>query len=105
MTTPQDEDSEILQSKEERRQAILKAVARPPSASLDTAYKMVGPVIMGLMLGYAIDQQFQTRPWVMLGMTFFGLLTGFWSILRPLYFSSSQAETRSGDSAEKPPEA
>lgn len=58
-----------------------------PVASLDTAYKMVGPVVLGLFIGYYIDQQFKTEPWWMLGMTFFGLITGFWSIIKPLYFS------------------
>lgn len=92
MSTPQDSESDDIaaenQAAEARRRAIEAAKARPPLASMDTAYRMVGPVLLGMAIGYFIDQQFQTRPWWMLGMTFFGLLTGFWSMLRPLYFSS-----------------
>ena len=87
-------------NRENRREAILKARSRPPIATMDTGYKMVGPVIMGLVIGYFIDQHFMTRPWWMLGLTFFGLLTGFWSILRPLYFSKS-ANSASPSPSEK----
>ena len=47
-----------------------------PTVSLDTAYRMVGPVLFGMAIGYFfIDPYFHTRPWGMLGMTFLGIST------------------------------
>lgn len=68
-----------------------------PIASFDTAYRMVGPVILGMFFGYSIDQYFKTQPWWMLGMIFFGLITGFWSVLRPLYFPSPDTGGEASD--------
>jgi F0F1-type ATP synthase assembly protein I len=71
-------------------------------ASLDAAYKMVGPVIMGLMIGYFMDQHFKTSPWWLLGMTLFGLITGFWSLLRPLYLPSPPENPEPGQNPSAP---
>lgn len=57
---------------------------------LDIAYRMVAPILLGLMLGLFIDKQLGTNPWWMLGMTFFGIATGFWSILKEVYFRDGQ---------------
>jgi len=54
--------------------------------AFDSVYKMAGPVVMGVFLGYYLDQILPTRPWMMLGLTFLGIATGFWSVLKPLYF-------------------
>lgn len=79
-------------------------MAKPPKAQktqtapvigIDSGYKMVGPVVMGMMIGYFIDQQFHTSPWFMLGMIFFGLITGFWSVLKPLYLPQKPVEPNS----------
>lgn len=70
--------------------------------ALDSVYKMAGPVVMGVFLGYYLDQFLPTRPWGMLGMTFLGIATGFWSVLRPLYFPDSAAPQKK--TAETPPE-
>lgn len=81
------------------------APAGPPIA-LDTAYRMVGPVIFGMAIGYFfIDPYFHVRPWGMLGMTLFGLITGFYSMLKPLYFPSAQAAkpAEPGDAASVAP--
>ncbi|MBF2053201.1 MAG: AtpZ/AtpI family protein [Candidatus Sericytochromatia bacterium] len=59
-------------------------MSQPPA--LDSVYKMAGPVVMGVFLGYYLDQLLSSQPWGMLGMTFWGIATGFWSVLRPLYF-------------------
>lgn len=74
--------------------------------ALDSVYKMAGPVVMGVFLGYYLDQFLPTRPWGMLGMTFLGIATGFWSVLRPLYFpdTSPKASGPHKKAAETPPE-
>ncbi|HEY9842529.1 MAG TPA: AtpZ/AtpI family protein [Candidatus Obscuribacterales bacterium] len=64
-----------------------------PIVSIDAAYKMVGPVVMGLMIGFFLDNFFHTQPWGLLGMTLFGMITGFYSLLKPLFFPSKPAET------------
>lgn len=56
------------------------------NASLDSAYRMVGPVVLGLVLGYYLDQFLSTSPWWMLGLTFLGIATGFWSIIKQVYY-------------------
>lgn len=56
------------------------------SASLDSAYRMVGPVVLGLGLGVYLDQLLSSSPWLMLGLTFFGIVTGFWSIIKQVYY-------------------
>lgn len=67
-----------------------KTPSPPPQESfrpgLDTAYKMVGPLIFGLAMGYLIDDYFGTRPWGMLSLMLFGMITGFWSILKQVYY-------------------
>ena len=78
-----------------------KAPQTAPVIGLDSGYKMVGPVIMGLMIGYFIDQQFNTSPWFLLGLIFFGLVTGFWSVLKPLYLPKTPPEP-DPDMASKP---
>lgn len=70
---------------------------RPGGVSLDTAYKMAGPVLVGMAIGYFLDGQFQTRPWCMLGMTMFGLVTGIWSMLKPLYFPAEGDKDQTKD--------
>lgn len=92
--TPEVSAAEAAAQAAHRKAAIEAAKARPPIASLDSAYKMVGPVLMGMVIGYFLDQQLHTRPWWFLGMTFFGLLTGFWSLLKPLYFASRDTEAK-----------
>lgn len=58
---------------------------------LDIAYRMVAPILLGMMLGLFLDKQFGTTPWWMLGMTFFGIATGFWTIFKTVYFRDGQA--------------
>lgn len=59
---------------------------------MDTAYKMVGPVIFGMVLGYYLDQALGTRPWWMLGLIFLGIATGFWSIIKQVYYPEAYEE-------------
>lgn len=61
---------------------------------MDTAYKMVGPVIFGMVFGYYLDQTFNTKPWWMLGLIFLGIATGFWSIIKEVYYPESYEEKK-----------
>lgn len=76
-------------------------MSQPPA--LDSVYKLTGPVVMGVFLGYYLDQFFDTRPWGLLGMIFLGLATGFWSILRPLYFPDNAPKSLSPEKPDMPP--
>lgn len=71
------------------------------SASLDSAYRMVGPVVLGLGLGYYLDQFFSTEPWWMLGLTLLGIFTGFWSIIKQVYYPELSDDTKK-EPSEKP---
>jgi hypothetical protein len=57
---------------------------RPSSAnsSLGAAYIMIASVLIGLGLGYLIDQHYGTLPWWTLGMTFLWLAVGFYHLLK-----------------------
>lgn len=61
---------------------------------MDTAYKMVGPVIFGMVIGYYLDQVFNTKPWWMLGLIFLGIATGFWSIIKAVYYPEIYEEEK-----------
>lgn len=79
-------------------------MSQPPA--LDSVYKMAGPVVMGVFLGYYLDQLLNSGPWAMLSMTFLGIATGFWSVLRPLYFPENTVKTPPKEANQpKPPEA
>jgi ATP synthase protein I len=43
---------------------------------------IVGAPLGGLFVGFALDQVFGTRPWVMLGMMFLGIVAGFVQVWR-----------------------
>ncbi|MDG2002708.1 MAG: AtpZ/AtpI family protein [Novosphingobium sp.] len=43
---------------------------------------LIGAPLGGLIVGFALDQLFGTRPWVMLSMLFFGIAAGFVQIWR-----------------------
>jgi len=61
---------------------------------MDTAYKMVGPVIFGMILGFYLDKTFNTSPWWMLGMIFFGIATGFWSVIKQVYYPEAYEDEK-----------
>lgn len=53
---------------------------------MDKAFAMVTPVVFGVFVGRYLDQVFNTPPLIMLVMTFLGLATGMWSIIKQAYF-------------------
>ena len=52
-----------------------------------SASNMVGPVVLGLFMGFYLDKFFQTSPLFTILLLFFGLATGIWSILKYTHFS------------------
>ncbi len=53
---------------------------------MDKAFAMVTPVVFGVFVGRYLDQVFNTQPAIMLTLTFLGLATGMWSIIKQAYF-------------------
>jgi len=49
-------------------------------------------VIIGLLIGYYLDQQLGTQPWLMLVMLGFGLVAGFRGVLRAVKRAERAAE-------------
>ena len=43
---------------------------------------LIGAPLGGLIIGFAIDQVLGTRPWAMLAMLFFGIVSAFVQVLR-----------------------
>lgn len=48
---------------------------------MDMAFDMVGPVVMGLMLGLWLDNLFHTAPWLMVAFLLLGVATGIYSVI------------------------
>lgn len=72
------------------------------SASLDSAYRMVGPVILGLAIGTYLDRLLSSSPWWMLGLTLLGIVTGFWSIIKQVYYPELSTEEKKFKKPQKP---
>lgn len=53
---------------------------------MDKAFAMVTPVVFGVFVGRYLDQVFKTQPTIMITLTFLGLATGMWSIIKQAYF-------------------
>jgi ATP synthase protein I len=49
-------------------------------------------VIIGLLIGYYLDQKLGTQPWLMLVMLCFGLVAGFRGVLRAVKRAERAAE-------------
>ena len=69
---------------------------------MDTAYRMAAPMVLGVFVGYYLDQRLGTKPWWMLGLLFLGLFTGFWTIFKQVYYPElSKYADPSADKAEE----
>jgi hypothetical protein len=54
----------------------------PSNSSLGAAYILIAAVLIGLGLGYLIDQHYGTLPWWTLGMSLLWLAVGFYHLLK-----------------------
>lgn len=54
-------------------------------AELSTLVLMLpSSIAVGLFLGYFLDKLFGTQPWLLLGFTILGVVSGFYSLIRGL---------------------
>ena len=54
-----------------------------PSAS--ASYALIGAVLVFALVGYFIDNHYQSSPWFTLGGTFLGLLVGFYQLAKTIW--------------------
>ena len=54
-----------------------------PAAS--ASYALIGAVLVFALLGYFIDNHYQSSPWFTLGGTFLGLLVGFYQLAKAIW--------------------
>jgi ATP synthase protein I len=48
------------------------------------AFEFVGSVVVGVVVGYFADRQFDTEPWLLIAFTLFGTSAGFYQMVRIL---------------------
>ena len=54
-----------------------------PAAS--ASYALIGAVLVFALVGYFIDNHYQSSPWFTLGGTFLGLLVGFYQLAKAIW--------------------
>ena len=80
------------------RRAVIDPAARSGKRAYDAlSASSVGielglSVIIGLLIGYFLDQKLGTQPWLMLVMLCFGLAAGFRGVLRAVKRAERAAE-------------
>lgn len=72
-----------------------------------SASNMVGPVIFGFFLGYYLDSVFDLSPLLTISLTFLGIATGIWSVIKYTHFqhltqSPTEIKKESQSSAKDP---
>ena len=88
---------EVVTSRSLRRPAIDPAARNGKRAYDALSASSVGielglSVIIGLLIGYYLDKQLGTDPWLMLVMLGFGLVAGFRGVLRAVKRAERAAE-------------
>ena len=78
-----DERLQRAQAAENQRTGADKAVANE-SYNLGNRVlaELLGGMIGGAAIGWALDQLFDTSPWLLLIMLFLGTAAGFWNIIK-----------------------
>lgn len=69
----------------------------PAGAAWKLGIELVIAVVVGLMLGLAIDDWFDTRPVGMLVLIFLGFIAGVRNVIREAQAMQTAAETNSAD--------
>lgn len=57
--------------------------------------EFVSGIFVGVLLGYAVDSNFKTKPWGLIGFILLGAAAGFWNIYK--LFNAPKKETKNND--------
>ena len=70
------------------------------TSQIGTTYRvfveLLAGVLMGGGLGWLLDQQFGTRPWLMLAFLLLGIAAGFWNVIRTARRMAAQMDQSNG---------
>ena len=74
---------EIAKNKILKRSKVSKDT---PSSKLGIAFKisteMVAAVVVGAIIGFILDRWFDTKPWLIIGFFFLGVVAGIMNVVR-----------------------
>jgi ATP synthase protein I len=54
--------------------------------------ELLAGVLVGGGLGWLLDEQFGTRPWLLLSLLLLGVVAGFWNVIRTARRMAAQAD-------------
>jgi F0F1-type ATP synthase assembly protein I len=73
-------------------------VSRKAGILVAMALELPGSIIGGLVIGYLLDEYFNTSPWLMMALTILGFTAACIRLVRWVrYFSEKRSETESAD--------
>jgi F0F1-type ATP synthase assembly protein I len=73
-------------------------VSRKAGILIAMALELPGSIIGGLLIGYLLDNYFNTSPWIMMALTTLGFTAACIRLVRWVrYFSEKHSETESAD--------
>jgi F0F1-type ATP synthase assembly protein I len=73
-------------------------VSRKAGILIAMALELPGSIIGGLLIGYLLDNYFNTSPWIMMALTTLGFTAACIRLARWVrYFSEKRSETESAD--------
>ena len=70
------------------------------TSQVGTAYRVFVELLAGVLvgggLGWLLDQQFGTRPWLLLSFLLLGIVAGFWNVIRTARRMAAQTDASDG---------
>lgn len=88
MSEPKDKLSNLeeriraAQTEQERAPSLAKAKAQAMSDAYRMVTELLACTIVGLFIGYWLDEAFGTRPWLMIVFFFLGVASGLWTLYK-----------------------
>ncbi len=67
------------------RQSHFQKIVKQSGPAASASYTLVGSIIMLGLLGYFLDDLFQTKPWLLLLGLLIGLATGFYELVKAIW--------------------
>ena len=65
---------------------IITQKEAPPQSNIGQAFKMstelVSAVLVGTIIGFILDNWFDTKPWLIIIFFFLGSVAGIWNVIR-----------------------